>query len=395
MAKNTHFYMCLNATSKRGKSIWAICLFGISSIIFAAEEVLSQDILLDDLFQELEQVTAIATRTKLNVDYVPGMVTVLHGADLQKRGIHSLTEALETVPGVEITISSEGQTFYVMRGVGKTFSSGKVKMLINGRPMNAAMSASSTVATIPLQLIERIEVIRGPGSAIYGEYAFAGVVNIIVRKDSHLFYGGSGHEKHIIGGSWSNFESDDTFKYALSMSAYDNAGKQVVAGDDYLKDLNSGSPLDPYFNSISKSPGNSNEAEQMMTSSLQMAYKDYQWDTFFQHHVVGDYFGYQNALPPEVKPIRKIITLSSDIDNKFSISENIKGSVTAGGRYYALRGDLHHFLPVGFPDLTTLDTGTGSIGNYFDDGVLGSPNYTEYEAHGGLPALKIMTSCLV
>ncbi|MDH5256782.1 MAG: TonB-dependent receptor [Gammaproteobacteria bacterium] len=340
---------------------------------------ISQDLLFDDLLHELEQVTEIATHTRLNVDYVPGMVTVLHGPDLLRRGIHSFIEALQTVPGVEISVSDEGQSSYIMRGIGKSFSSGKIKMLVNGRAMNAALSAASTISTIPVQLIERIEVIRGPGSAIYGEYAFAGVVNVITRKDTHLFYGGTNSNKHILGATWSNQATNESLKYALSMSAHDNAGKQVKVGADYLK-----TSADPLFQNISNSPGYSNEAEQIYTSILQLSYKDFQWDSSLVYQKVGDYFGYQNALPPKVEPLRKIVTASSDIDRRFKFTESLSGVASAGGRFYSLRGALHHFLPDNFPDFTTLDTGTGGVSNTFENGVLGTPNYTEYEAHGNI-----------
>jgi len=356
-----------------------------SSLSFALEnDDPSSDILLDDLLQELEEVTEIATHTKLNVDFVPGMVTVLHGIDLQRQGIFTLLEAMETVPGVEITSNNEGQSSYVMRGIGKSFSSGKIKMLVNGRAMNAAMSAASTISTIPIQMVERIEIIRGPGSAIYGEYAYAGVVNVILRKDTHVFYSGSTHNKHIIGGNWSNYQTDSEVKYSLALSASDNKGKQVKSGPDYLKDLNTGLPSDTLFNNISNSPGYVNEAERIFISGLQVSYKNIQWDTVFNYQHVGDSYGFQNALPPKVEPVRKVISITSDIDKKITLNRNMSGKITAGGRYYALRGKAHHFLPVGFPDLTSLNQTTGQIENDFEDGVLGSPNYTEYEIHGGV-----------
>ena len=362
---------------------WAIIFH--TPLSFGSENINpSSDLLLDDLLQELEEVTEIATRTKLNVDYVPGMVTVLHGGDLQRQGLFTLLEAMETVPGVEITSNNEGQSSYVMRGIGKSFSSGKIKMLVNGRAMNAAMSAASTVSTIPIQMVERIEIIRGPGSAIYGEYAYAGVVNVILRKDIHAFYTGSSHNKHVIGGNWSNYQSDSALKYSLGISASDNEGKQVKAGPDYLKDLNTGLPLDSLFNSISNSPGYINEAERIFVSGLQVSYKDFQWDSVFNHQEVGDSYGFQNALPPTIEPIRKVITLTSDIDKKITLNKNVSSVVSVGGRYYAVRGKNHYFLPAGFPDLTSLNQTTNQIENYFDDGVLGSPNYTEYEFHGGI-----------
>ena len=326
------------------------------------------DLLLDDLLNELKEVTAIATHTKLNVDYVPGMVTVLHGDDLLKKGIFTLSEALKTVPGVEILISNEGQTKYIMRGIGESFSSGKVKFLINGRSMNAAMSAASSAGTLPLELVERIEIIRGSGSSIYGEYAFAGVVNIILRKDRVAYYSGSHHNTHSIGGSWGNYDSDDRLKFAFNLSAFNREGKQVKVESDYFANP---ALIAALGSNISTTPGYSNEAERSFTSALRVNYKDMLWVSHIQHQEIGDSFGFQNALPPEVEPIRKVITASSDIDKTFEINDTLSGLVSVGGRAYALRGKLHYFLPKGYIN----------INGAFPDGVLATPNYTEYEVH--------------
>ena len=341
----------------------------------------SDDPLLNDLLQELEQVTAIATQTKLNIDYVPGMVSVLHGKDLIQQGIHTITQALETIPGIEITISNEGQSHYVMRGIGKSFSSGKVKMLINGRANNAAMSAATTASLIPIQIIDRIEVIRGPGSAIYGEYAYAGVINVVTRKDSQVFYQAGHLNHHTAGLSWSNYGDNKPLSYAFNFSAYDYDGKSVTAGPDYLKsitlpdNLPNAAARTNIFNNISKSPGTSNEVDRIFISTLQMSYADYQWDSSFAYQHVGDFFGFSNALPGTVEPIRKIMTATSDIDKSSILSEDLSLKTSIGTRVYATRSGLHSFQPKGFPD-------PSSPGTFFTQGVLGSPNYTEFEARG-------------
>jgi len=352
------------------------CLPGLTSTVFA-DDVSSDDALLADLFQELEQVTAIATRTKLNIDYVPGMVTVLRGRDLERQGIFTLLDALQTVPGVEITMSSDGQTNYVMRGIGKIFSSGKVKMLINGRAQNTAMNGGNAVRIIPMQLVERIEVIRGPGSAIYGEYAYAGLINIVMRKDTRLFLSANSLNDQQIGGSWSNYESDASIKYALSLSALESEGKSVIAGPDYLK-------ATPAFSDISNTPGYSNEAQRQMTSSLQLSYKGFLWDTIFQQHQMGDLFGFQNALPEKVELTRKTVSLTSDIDKTFKITEHLSAVATAGALFYKLRSKPHYFLPVGFPHAPVIDSVTGEVDDSFEQGVLGSPNYSQYETRTNL-----------
>ena len=73
---------------------------------------------------------------------------------------------------MELSLSSDGQTQVFVRGIGTAFASGKIKVLLNGVPFNATLSVATTALRIPTEQIDRIEVIRGPGSAIYGEFAF-------------------------------------------------------------------------------------------------------------------------------------------------------------------------------------------------------------------------------
>ncbi|MDH5547393.1 MAG: TonB-dependent receptor [Gammaproteobacteria bacterium] len=377
---NTRFH----GSTRRIRLLLLVIFLGLAQGV-AAENLpmLDEDPLLDDLLKELKQVTAIATRTKLNIDYVPGMVSVLHGHDLLESGLYTVHDALQTVPGIEITVSNEGQSHYLMRGIGKSFSSGKVKMLVNGRPQNATLSAASTASAIPVQMIDRIEIIRGPGSAIYGEYAFAGVINIVTRQDQQAYFFGSHLNRKGAGFAWANTNSNHPFKYAFNFSVSQQAGENVQAGNDFLKDISTGNTaVDDLFHNISNSPGTSNEFEQAFTSTLNMSYKNVKWDNIFLSQSMGDYFGIANTLPSNVTPIRQINTFASDLETTKNLSEHssLKGGI--GARAYFLRSKEHQFFPAGFPDTST-SNGSG-YDNYFDSGVLGGPNYTDYEVRGNI-----------
>ena len=144
-----------------------------------------------NLMELFDNVTEIATKTKLNADYVPGMVTVLRGEDLEARGYQTVWEALELVNGIETSVSGTGLRQILIRGVGRTLGSGNIKFFLDGLPINSTFLAGAHQALeFPVELIDRIEVIRGPGSAIYGEFAFTGVINVITNK--------SGENGHVL-----------------------------------------------------------------------------------------------------------------------------------------------------------------------------------------------------
>ncbi len=115
------------------------------------------------LIQLIDKYTEIATKTKLNVDFVPGMVTVLRGEDLKVRGISNVWEALSLVPGMDISVNNMGLRDVLVRGIGNTISSGNLKIQLNGISMNSALWGKAYPALdIPVEQIDRIEIIRGP-----------------------------------------------------------------------------------------------------------------------------------------------------------------------------------------------------------------------------------------
>lgn len=154
---------------------------------------------LDRLTRAMDQLTEIATRTRMNADFVPGMVTVFHGDDLEARGIRTVGEALTLVPGIHLAHISPTFGRTAVRGVSRGFASGHIKVLLNGTPLTTAFGIDP-VPNMPVSQVARIEVVRGPGSAIHGEYAFAGVMNIITRRSGQRAFAGVARDETILAG---------------------------------------------------------------------------------------------------------------------------------------------------------------------------------------------------
>ncbi|MFN7974750.1 MAG: TonB-dependent receptor [Acidobacteriota bacterium] len=144
----------------------------------------SEDEEMKALMQVLEEETAIATRTKMNSDYVPGTVTVLHGDEMEALGARTVGEALSMVPGVMTLFESIGTPIVTVRGVVFPFNSGNIKVMVDGIAMTQQSAAvNSAVLMLPIEIVDRIELIRGPGSTIHGDFAFAGLLNVVTRQD--------------------------------------------------------------------------------------------------------------------------------------------------------------------------------------------------------------------
>ncbi len=185
------------------------------------------------LFDALEEVTEIATKTKLNLDYVPGTVSVIYGKDLKAKGITNLNQlnAYDMVIGMESSALS-------LRGVGAMYGANgnKIKWLINGRVIESELSSwgvGRLFIPIPIDYIEKIEFIRGAGSAIYGGNAIFGVINIITKKDTNAFFGGyeylGGSNKAREIGTYGYIKEGD-LSLNLNLSKYLSDGYDLYVG---------------------------------------------------------------------------------------------------------------------------------------------------------------------
>src|SRR5204863_6800512 len=126
----------------------------------------------------LNPAVVTATRVPMPSDVLSSAVTVLRGTDLVAEGIRTVADALQQVPGATIveTGSFGGQTSLFMRGGESDY----VKVLLDGVPLNQA-GGGIDLANITTDNVDRIEILRGPASVLYGSDAMTGVVQIFTR----------------------------------------------------------------------------------------------------------------------------------------------------------------------------------------------------------------------
>ena len=131
----------------------------------------------------LESVVVTATRSPATALGVPASVTVVDAQELAARQPVRLGDALADVPGLYIRGAAMGPAFpgtgqgvLSLRGIPRT---PRTLVMIDGQPVNNALSGGINVVGIPLDSVERAEVVRGPYSALYGGAAMGGVINFI------------------------------------------------------------------------------------------------------------------------------------------------------------------------------------------------------------------------
>lgn len=157
----------------------ALSLLGLP-ISAAAEE---EDAELAALLATLDAETAVATRTRMNRDFVPGMVSVLEGDHLRALGVRTLGEAMAHVPGVQAELDARGNPTVTARGVQYPFNAGSIQILLDGYPLaREDIGTNGALLALPIEHVERIEFVRGPGSVLYGDFAFQGLLNVLTRR---------------------------------------------------------------------------------------------------------------------------------------------------------------------------------------------------------------------
>lgn len=146
----------------------------------------------DDLAQAYgdKNFVSIATGTRQLLSKAPSAAAVITAEDIANMGARNLSEALEAVPGLHISRNMLQNLYgptYGMRGI-LTSTSPHVLMMVNGIPRTSVYlgNPDELAVELPVENIARIEVIRGPGSAVYGADAFAGTINIITKTAGEI-----------------------------------------------------------------------------------------------------------------------------------------------------------------------------------------------------------------
>lgn len=135
--------------------------------------------------RELTQPTTVSTGTALHLHNTPNVITVVTRKEIETSGARDIMDVLRLMPGVTFAQGDDGTIGIGMRG--NWANEGKVLMLMDGQEMNDIYGANLLFSNhYPADMIERVELIRGPGSALYGGFAEYGVINIISRGPEHF-----------------------------------------------------------------------------------------------------------------------------------------------------------------------------------------------------------------
>lgn len=196
------------------RRLWPAALFALCLSMPAAAQMASQtqpsaggpDLAALDLESLLNTKVITASKFSENLADAPGILSVISGDDLHRFGGMTLQEVLERVPGLSLASGYfTDRSVVAARGDLTKGNGGHILFLINGRPTRDVLDGgliSDLLEGFPVSALEKIEVIKGPGSVLYGSNAFSAVVNLITRKveGNGVAFTGFGGEKGAKGG---------------------------------------------------------------------------------------------------------------------------------------------------------------------------------------------------
>jgi iron complex outermembrane receptor protein len=175
------------------------------------------------LFREMPVVIA-AAKYEQTINEAPASVTIITSEDIERYGYRTLEEVFASVRGFYVS-NDRNYSYVGVRGFSRpTDYNNRILLLLNGHTLNDRMYGSAAIGTdlaLDLDSVERIEIVRGPGSALYGTNAMFAVVNIITRKGIML----NGTKLSATAGSYGRLQGR-----AMFGKEYDNGMDIFVSG---------------------------------------------------------------------------------------------------------------------------------------------------------------------
>jgi iron complex outermembrane receptor protein len=312
------------------------------------------------MFFEEEALVSIATLHPNRTGEAPAIISVITAEQIKYMGARNLADVLVTVPGIGILTSNAWSRDEIeVRGI-ETRQSDKVLVLVDGHRLNDPFFGGATTVTddFPLANVKQIEIIRGPGSALYGANAFVAVINIISKKAEEI----DGMQLSLGMGSFQTTRYNIMFgkilesglKLSGNLNYFKTDGQKHLVEDDALTQLNK----------TSEAPGFTNNWRERSDFLLNLDYEDIGFMARFINKEHGALVGARDQLSDD--EIMKFNAFDSELRLKHAITKQIEISNKI---YYDLF-DIDFLFE-------TAPEGTSTPGGTFTNGAIVKSTATE------------------
>ncbi|NOX27819.1 MAG: TonB-dependent receptor [Gammaproteobacteria bacterium] len=316
-----------------------------------------------------EEFISLATGASQPISRAPAVASVITADDIEALGATDIDEILETVPGLHVSRSALAYNpIYSIRGIYSN-SNSQVLVLINGIPITNLFvgNRSDIWGGMPVKNISRIEVIRGPGSALHGADAFSGTINIVTKSAKEL----DGTRVGVGVGSFDSQRawlqhghSNNGLDVAFSLQYYKTDGQREIIDSDAQ------TGLDP---SISNAPGPVNTQAETVDLRLDLKRNHLQLRLGYQGRKgIGTGAGVAQALDPN----------GNGDSDRFNADLTYKNDHSLDN--WDFIGQLSYLDTSAKSDLFLFPAGTSlPNGQTFPNGVIGNPDVFERHARLG------------
>lgn len=325
----------------------------------------SDEDLLEFVFGD-RAVISLATGQRQTVRRAPAVASVITAADIEALGARDLAEVLAAVPGLHAGVSNLYYSpHFIFRGIQSDFNP-QTLVLLDGVPMTTLFIGNRGLGWggFPVHDIARIEIVRGPASALHGADAYAGVINIVMRSAATL----QGHRLGLVAASFGT--RDAWWQHGRRLGPVDAAlSLRMGRTDGYRRTVtrDAQSAIDASFGTqASLAPGPLNLGYEGVDARLDLAHGRWRWQTtYILRDQVQTGAGVSAALDPVGRAFSQR-TLNSLTLTDQPLAEHWQLGLAFSWQTYT----QYHRQPLQlFPP--------GAFGGLFPQGMVGAPNTWE------------------
>ena len=271
-------------------------------------------------WQRAETFVITASKMEESINKATASITVITDRELRQMGARNLADALRSVPGIGLTQASVGGWEIESRGVKTAFSE-KILFMLNSHPIsvdlvNRADMMKLGLDNLPIKNINRIEIIRGPGSALYGANAFTALINIITKDAGDV----DGIDISASGGSFDTQQYNVLFgkqfgklDVVANFNFYDTNGFDAFVRHDLQTNLDQ-----LMGTNASMAPGHSDSWEKKYDAELKLGFKGLKFWGRYIRREAGAFFGVVNALTDDSHLKYDFYTLGLEYSHEFN-----------------------------------------------------------------------------
>ena len=345
----------------------SVALLLLTLIAFGQTEI-SNDSLYQMSIEELMGIdVSTVTKFQRDINTLPDFVTVVNSEQIKHMGARTIEDVLKIVPGFNSTINQFGLKEFEIRGFSST-NSATIKFLIDGISINNNVFGEATRVFDDMSLdgVERVEIIRGPGSAIHGSNAMLSVINIITDKSTNK------DELNIKlkGGSYNTYEPSIEFQKIISedfkvwgtLNYLKTEGPELLIEKDRISDY-----------AFSLAPGLTDYTNEKFDLRVSMLYKNWKFNSIYVNKSRGPFIGPSYALVEreEFKNNERFFLANLEHSNQVHNDLLFKYKLYFKRMYFSPDGQI---FPPGFAELnsngTPQDINNDSVVDLFPDGMI-------------------------